>query len=259
MTGLLASPRGRRRFAWLGGALLAVAAVGTALVLSDPARQPPERLRAGTAPPVAREVRLTAAMRRGIDRTLAEFVPAAVGRENPARAWQLAGPGLRAGGRLREWKTGLMPVQPYAFAHRTLRDWRLIYARSDRVAIDLMLFPRAGSREGPIMFGIDLVPRKRGWLVDSIFPAAIWSGKDERPFVTGAQDFTAKFGTKKSTYDKPKLPEARLSAVWLLVPGLILGASLVAPLVIFARGLVSRRRRPAERMPAVPASFSRRP
>jgi hypothetical protein len=77
-------------------------------------------------------------------------------------------------------------------------------------------------------------------------------------FVTGAQDFTAKFGTKKSTYDKPKLPEARLSAVWFLVPGLILGAVLVAPLVIFARGLMSRRRRPVERMPAVPESFRRR-
>jgi hypothetical protein len=259
VTALLSSPRRRRRFAWIGGVLLAVTAIATAFVLSDPARQPPERLRAGTAPPFAREVRLTAAMRRGIDRTLAEFVPAAVGRKNPARAWKLAGPGLRAGGRLREWKAGLMPVQPYALAHRSLRKWRLIYAQSDRVAIDLMLFPRAGSREGPMVFGIDLVPRRRGWLVDSIFPAAIWSGKDERPFVTGAQDFTAKFGTKKSTYDKPKLPEARLSAVWLLVPGLIFGAAIVAPLVILARGLVSRRRRPVERMPAVPASFGRRP
>lgn len=258
MTALLSSPRRRRRLAWVGGVLLTVTAVATVLVLSDSARQPPERFRPGTAPPVAREVRLTAAMRRGIDRTLAEFVPAAVGRKDPARAWQLAGPGLRAGGRLREWKAGLLPVQPYAFARRSFRDWRLIYAQSDRVAIDLMLFPRAGSREGPIVFGIDLVPRRRSWLVDSIFPAAIWSGKDERPFVTGAQDFTAKFGTKKSTYDKPKLPEARLSAVWLVVPGLILGAAIVAPLVILARGLASRRRRPAERMPAVPHSFSRR-
>lgn len=260
MTALLSSPRRRRRLAWLGIVLLAVTAVATALLLSDPARLPPEKLRPGTAPPVAREMRLTAAMRRGIDRTLAEFVPAAVGRENPARAWELAGPGLRAGGRLQEWRNGLMPVQPYAFARqKSLRDWRLIYAQSDRVAIDLMLFPRVGSREGPIVFGIDLVPRRRGWLVDSIFPAAIWSGKDERPFVTGAQDFTAKFGTKKSTYDKPKLPEARLSAVWLLVPGLIFGAAIAAALAILARGLVSRRRRPAERMPAVPASFSRRP
>jgi hypothetical protein len=242
----------------MGGVLLAVTAVATVLVLSDSARQPPERLRAGTAPPVAREVRLTAAMRRGIDRTLTEFIPAAVGRQNPSRAWQLAGPGLRAGGRLGEWKAGLMPVHPYPFAHRSFRDWRLIYAQSDRVAIDLMLFPRAGSREGPMVFAIDLVPRRRGWRVDSIFPAAIWSGKDERPFVTGAQDFTAKFGTKKSTYDKPKLPEERLSAVWFLVPGLILGAVLVAPLVIFARGLMSRRRRPVERMPAVPESFRRR-
>ena len=258
--GLLSSPRRRRRLARLGIAAIVLAAASTTIVLfADTTRQPPEQLRPGTAQPVFHDVKLTRAMRRGIDRTLAAFLPAALTREDPALAWRLSGPGLRAGGSLRGWKTGQMPVHPYAFADRGLRSWKLIYARSDRVAIDLMLFPRAGSREGPIAFGIDLVPRRARWLVDSIFPAAIWSGKGERPFVTGAQDFTGKFGTKKSTYDKPQVPESRLDTLWLLVPGLLLTAALVAPFAIVARALVNRRRsrHPAEPLPPLPSTVSR--
>jgi hypothetical protein len=256
MNGLLASPRRRRRLVRLGGALLVVAAAVTAIVLfADSTRPPEEQLRPGPPQAVVREVRLTPAMRRGIDRTLADFVPAAVARGNPTRAWSLAGPGLRAGGTLPQWQAGSMPVHPYAYADRGLRDWTLIYAHRDRVAIDLLLFPREGSQEGPIAFGIDLVPGRSGWLIDSIFPAAIWSGKGERPFVTGAQDFTGKFGSKKSTYDRPELPKRRLSAVWLLVPGLILGACLVAPVVILVRGLLTRRRRPAEPLPPLPSGL----
>ena len=238
---------------FLGAAAIAIA------LFSDSTRPPEEKLRPAPAQPVAREIALTTAMRRGIDRTLATFVPAAVGRKDPIRAWRLSGPGLRAGGSLRAWKAGEMPVHPYPFADKGLRDWTVIYARRDRVAIDLMLFPRAGAREGPIAFGIDLVPGKSGWLVDSIFPAAIWSGKGERPFVTGSQDFTGKFGTKKSTYDKPKLPERRLDAVWILVPGLILGASVVAPLSILGWGLAKRRTRPAEPLPPLPSTVDRKP
>lgn len=258
MRNLLASPRRRRRLVRGGvAALVLVAAVVAIALFSDSTRPPAEKLRFAAAQPVAREIPLTVAMRKGINRALEEFVPAAVGRKDPTDAWRLSGPGLRAGGSLRAWKAGAMPVHPYPFADKGLRDWTVIYARRDRVAIDLMLFPRAGAQEGPIAFGIDLVPGKAGWLVDSIFPAAIWSGKNERPFVTGAQDFTGKFGTKQSTYDKPKLPEARLSAVWILVPGLILGASVVAPLAILGWGLAKRRTRPAEPLPPLPSTVGR--
>jgi hypothetical protein len=208
---------------------------------------------------VLHEVRLTPAMRRGIDSTLAEFVPAAVARRDPTRAWELAGPGLRAGGTLRGWRSGELPVHPYAYAtSRSLRDWTTVYARRDRVAIDLMLYPRRGSPEGPIAFGIDLVPRGKAWVVDSVFPAAIWTGKKERAFVTGMQDFTGKFGSKESTYDKPDLPESRLDAAWIAVPGLLLGACLLAPPALGVRSLVNRRRRPPpEPLPPLPSTLGR--
>ena len=233
--------------------------VAGVVALADSTTHAPERLRPGPPETVLKEVALTSAMRRGIDSTLAEFVPAAVARRNPARAWQLSGPGLRAGGSLRGWKSGQLPVHPYAYAtSRSLRNWTTVYARRDRVAIDLMLYPREGSLEGPIAFGIDLVPRGKAWVVDSIFPAAIWTGKKERAFVTGMQDFTGKFGSKQSTYDKPDLPESRLSALWLLVPGLLLGACLVAPLVLGVRSVVGRRRRPPpEPLPPLPSTLGR--
>ena len=228
-------------------------------MLADSTTHTPERLRPGPPETVLEEVRLTPAMRRGIDSTLAEFVPAAVARRDPTRAWQLAGPGLRAGGTLRDWQSGELPVHPYAYStSRSLRDWKTIYARRDRVAIDLMLYPRQGSLEGPLAFGIDLVPRGRAWVVDSIFPAAIWTGKKERAFVTGMQDFTGKFGSKESTYDKPDLPESRLSAAWIAAPGLLLGACLLAPLVLGVRSLVNRRRRPPpEPLPPLPSTLGR--
>ena len=260
MRRLLSSPRRRRRLGTVGISVTLVGAlVAGVAVLADSTKHAPEKLRPGPPETVLREVRLTSAMRRGIDRTLAEFVPAAVARRSPTRAWQLAGPGLRAGGSLRGLAGGGMPVHPYAYAtSRSLRDWTMIYARRDRVAIDLMLYPRAESREGPIAFGIDLVPGAKGWLVDSIFPAAIWTGKGERPFVTGMQDFTGKFGSKESTYDKPDLPESRLATAWLLVPGLLLLPCLVAPLLLGVRSLTSRRRRPPpEPLPPLPSTIRR--
>jgi hypothetical protein len=239
--------------------LLVVGAAAGAVSLSGGKRLPEEHLRA--APPVQEEpdLPLTAALRRGINSTLDEFVPAAVGRRDPARAWELAGPGLRAGTTRRQWLAGELPVHPYPFADRPFRGWRKIYAHRDKVAIDLLLHPRADSRLGPIAFGIDLVPRDGRWVVDSIFPAAIWSAKDERPFVTGPQDFTGKFGTKQSTYDKPKVGEARLGGAWALVPALILAWIPLVGAWFAARALLARRGRTIEPLPPLPRSLGSDP
>lgn len=230
--------------------MLVVGAVITAVALvADTPHQPREVFRRGTAPPVQREVKLTAAMRRGIDRTLAEFVPAAVGRRDPSLAWRLAGPGLRAGGNLREWKRGVMPVQPYAFSNKSLRRWRLVYARQDRVAIDLMLFPRAGSQEGAVTFGIDLVPGRARWLVDSIFPARVWGGQPPPTRATS---------TPPQRPASTGLNSDRHSALWLLVPAAILSVAVLAPVAMLAWGLVRRRKRQREPMPQLPSTLSRR-
>jgi hypothetical protein len=253
VTGWLRSPRRRRRLAWTSALLLVVAGVAVGVVtLSDGKRLPEDKLRAAPVIQEDRDVPITPAVRRAINRTLDEFVPAAVGRHDPARAWELAGPALRAGTTRQQWLAGELPVHPFPYADRPFRGWRKVYAHRDKVAIDLLLHPRADSRFGPIAFGIDLVPRDGRWVVDSIFPAAIWNTKDERPFVTGPQDFTGKFGTKQSTYDKPKIAEARLGGVWTLVPALILACVPLFGLVFAARALLARRRRTIEPLPPLP-------
>ena len=78
------------------------------------------------------------------------------------------------------------------------------------------------------------------------------------PVRHGAAGLHRQVRTKQSTYDKPKLPEARLSAVWILVPGVVLGASIVAPLSILLWGLAKRPTGPAEPLPPLPSTVARR-
>ena len=199
-------------------------------------------------------------MRRAIDTTLAAFVPAAVAREDPTRAWELAGPGLRAGGSLREWKAGKLPDPPVRLRGRQVAarlDDDLRAARPRRDRPDALPARTDRARGRSLSGSISCPASKAGWWTRSSRPR---SGRDkgERAFVTGMQDFTGRFGSKESTYDKPDLPRARLSALWLLVPGLLLGACLVAPLVLAARSLANRRhRRPPEPLPPLPSTVSR--
>jgi hypothetical protein len=231
---LLASPRRRRRLAWLGGALVVVVVAGAVIASSDKKRLPADNLREGAAAPrQEREVPLTAATRRAIDDVLDEFIPAAVGRHDRARAWELAGPGLRAGSTRQNWVTGDFPVHPYPYAEQSFRSWRKSYAHRDRVAIDLLLLPRAGADIGPVIFAVDFVRLDGQWLVDSIYPASILP----RP-AGSRQSEPREAGPAAEPHD-----EARLGPVWLLVPGIIFGAALLFPLALGVRGLLARRRR----------------
>jgi hypothetical protein len=234
---LLASPRRRRRLAWAGGTLLVVAIVVAAVVVfADSKRLPPDNLRPGAAPVAEeREVPLTRATRREIDEVLDEFVPAAVGRHDLARAWELAGPGLRAGTTRRNWVAGDFPVHPYPYAEQPFRNWRKSYAYHDRVAIDLLLFPRAGERIGPIVFAVDLVRQQGRWLVNSMYPAA----------VLPAASKSSEQSSPEAVGEVAKPEGARLHPVWFLVPATIFGAVLLIPLGLGIKSLVRRRAQPA--------------
>jgi hypothetical protein len=107
-------------------------------------------------------------MRRGIDETLARFIPAAVLRQDPALAWQLAGPGLRAGSTRRDWLTGQMPVYrfPWNGHRRDLVGWKPAFSYRNRVGFDLVLGARPRSRAGAMAVSVDLVRRGSRWLVD---------------------------------------------------------------------------------------------
>ena len=238
-----ASPRRRRRLVRAGIAASVAALVATAVVLFPSPEPTPIQPRTDLGPVVEEEraVPLTPAMRAGINTTLERFVPAALSRERPAVAWELAGPGLRTGTPKREWLRGNLPVHPYPWQPQRLDGWRLIYAHRDRVAIDLLLQPPKRARVGPIVFGIDLIRHGRRWLVESMFPSAVFTGPDERAWVIGAADFRAGSATAKSFYER-KPDHARLSAAWIALPGAIFAAVLIIPIAVVLWSAVSDRR-----------------
>ena len=242
--GLLpSSPRRRRRLAWAAGVAVALAIAAAIVVVAPRSKPLPSDASPGGTPvtPAAaaeREVALTPAMRRGIRRTLERFLPAAVQRRNAALAWELAGPGLRAGTTRRDWLAGRTPVFPFPVADANLEDWRPLYTYADRVGFDLLLQARKETRRGPIAVSVDVVRRGGRWLVDTWYVSAVFTGPDERPFVTGSPDFQAE-ASNKNAYERPTFSQAKLSPIWFAVPGVIVASLVVVPLALV---LVGRRR-----------------
>ena len=153
------------------------------------------------------------------------------------------GPALRAGTSRRDWLAGRTPVFPFPVAKANLDDWKPLYTFRNRVGFDLLLQPEAKTRRGPIAVSVDAVRSRGRWLVDTWYVAAVFTGPDERPFVTGAPDFTANAGNKNS-YERPRFSDAELSPLWFAVPGALVAAIAIVPAVVLLVG--HRRKRRAE-------------
>ena len=223
--------------------LVAAAAAAAAVALVPGAEPlPPDNLRPGAIVNAEREVKLTAAMRRGINATLEAFVPAAAGREDPALAWELAGPGLRTGQTRSDWLAGRMPVFPFEARDRRFRDWRPLYTFANRVGFDVLLQPREGADVGAMAVAVEMTRREGRWLVDLWYPSAIFTKPNERAWVRGAPD-SAAGGYNERSYDRPRFAQSRIDGVWLfaLLGGVF--ALLALPFVVWAvRRLWPRRR-----------------
>lgn len=222
--------------------MLAVAAgaAGVIVLMPEGEGARPEVLRPAPSMPVEREIKLTAPMRHAIEATIAGFVPAAVGRRDPALAWQLAGPSLRAGTSRTEWLRGSLPVFPFPYRDSRLRGWKPLYTYSDRVGFDLLLQPRPGAKKGPIAVKVEMVHGRGRWLVDTWYPAAVWSAPDERPWIAGPPDYAAG-GSTAEWYNHEPTTKGRLDATWLFVPAGILGLVVVAPIALAGAGRLRRR------------------
>jgi hypothetical protein len=240
---IISSPRRRRRVGWSAGVVVAAGAAGATIALL-PAGQPlpPDRLSAGPTVAEEREVKLTPAMRRGINATIDRFVPAAVDRRDPAFAWSVAGPGLRGGTTRRDWLAGNLPVQPFPVQGTRFHGWRPLYVHRDRVGFDLLLHARPRTRRGPIAVSVDVVRSGRRWLVDSFYTTAVFNAPDEPGWVSGAPDYEAGGSTADATYGRPKFAQSRLSSTWFALP-LGLFAALALAVACYAIVVVRRNRR----------------
>jgi len=226
--GILISYRWRRRLAWAGGGLvLFVALVVLAIVLPkdhgqrfnlSPTGTEPEQV--NTTP--TKEVRLTQAERRAVNRTLVAFVRTAVTRADPAAAWKLVTPLVRNGISQRDWNKGEVPVNPFPAAISERPDWRVLTSYPGDLTIDLTLQPRPGAKTGAIAFAVEFKRMRDGrWLVDSMVPEHVF-GPSTPPSATPAR--TPVTGNAKGLH-------GRLSPLWFIIPGGLLGLVLLVPLL----------------------------
>jgi len=197
----------------------------------------------------AKGPRLSRADRNGINKTLDGFVVHAVARHDVAKSYDLVTPYLRGGTDRKHWTADALPVYPYPAAGTKFHHWKLDYVEARDVGIELMLQPRKGASTGPVIFNVDLKPRRGRWLVDSFLPAASFAPVGKKASVTAIADYGAKAAGSSAADGK-----ARLNPAIAYLPFAFVGL-LLALLVSWG---ISRRLR-ARRAYAAAASSSSLP
>jgi hypothetical protein len=239
---LLASPRRRRRLAWLGIlSAVALAALLAVVFMRNTAPPHKEVVTKGAPsvyvqPKTAGHTKVERASALGV---AAEFVTTALRRTDVDRAWVLTEPELHADFTRKQWDSGKeLPFPPYNF--RQVR-WRRDYSYRNRIGLQVAVFPAKTEKQKAMVFYLDLQKHGSGknehWLVSYFEPAP---GQGSTPpgisegaggGVTGLHISMPAAGNK-----------APLSAYWLLLPLSGLSLILLLPLALGIRGLIRNRR-----------------
>jgi hypothetical protein len=175
------------------------------------------------APAGAAAPRLSPADRASINAALDVFVNHAVKRENPAAAYDVVAPELRAGMSRKEWAKGDIPVYPFPAQGRTFHGWNILYVTRGEVGAELQLMPRPHSEVGPIIFHVYLRPVHGRWLVDSFMPVATLAPLDaKKTKVRALTDFSP-----QAQGDGAGGGPGRISHLYLFAPFAVIGLILV--------------------------------
>ncbi len=108
----------------------------------------------------------------GVRKVAGEFILAAAGRENLAKAWKLTHPELRAqcGCTYKEWLTGNIPVQYYPSKEISTASFEVDDITPREVYLRVLLLPKETSKVKPQVFDIGLKALGTGtntsWLVN---------------------------------------------------------------------------------------------
>jgi hypothetical protein len=234
----------RRRLAWFGVGLGIVGAIaGVALLVPNPKQ--PNPAPAKNAPPaqlVHRSTHVTRAERRVISATLGRFLRAGLDRSSPATAWRLAGPELKTGSTLREWRHGTSPIPYFPPRDETFNGWTPVDAGPRYVVFDhLVVHPRHGPRTTAWIFSGEVVRPGSHWLVNRLYTIAIM----RRPTKSGTHQLgPADYAAPTASAGSPPQGGATLGKSWLLAVVGVIGLALLFPLGFgVASGVSSRRRR----------------
>jgi hypothetical protein len=234
MRTMLTSYRWRRRLIWMGCAALGVAGVALAAVVLPNQNGDKYQLHAtGTALPQTydqqqQQVKVTAAIRRDIDSTLAAFIRTGVTREDPAAAWGLATPAMRSGVTHAQWNSGTLPVVPFP-AKTGTPGWTTLTSYPGDVTVDLMLHSRPGTNRGSIAYAVELKRMHGRWLVDSMVPEQSFSP----PTRKAAKPLPPNY--------KAQQPKGALGPVWFIVPAILLGIAVLTPIGFGVRSVIRHR------------------
>ena len=201
------------------------------------------------AAPASAAPKLTPAERAAITRSIDVFVNHAVKRSNPAAAFDVVAPEMRPAMTRKDWARGDLPVYPFP-ARGMTHPWNILYVTREEVGLELQLMPRAGSKEGPIIFHIYLRPAGKRWLVDSFMPVATLAPLDaKKTKVRAVTDYSPQnAGGVSLGGGGPH----RLSSVWIVLPFGLIGAVLVGFAVWGVVRVVRNRRLQGPRRGALP-------
>jgi hypothetical protein len=254
------SPRARRRLAWVGAAAgVAVVAVGAIALIPNKAPTAHESIpNEGPAQLAAAPVtHISRAEHEAIDRTLDRFIPAAMERKDATLAWSLAGPDLKSGATVAEWRRGDSSVPYYEPRETSFHVWDVIDAGRDYVVFNLIVHPRPGFKLATYVLSGQVVKQHGQWLVNRLYPISIENPVTRTTHEIGPADFAAPSsrGPADVGHTRPK---------WI-IPGLVLfSLVLLVPLVLGAGALVRARRwkqqvRASGRteLPPLPSSYRR--
>lgn len=157
----------------------------------------------------------------------ARFVATAVTREHVERSYDLVSPALREGYSRRDWATGTIPVVPYPVDSAR---WRYGYAYDDVIGFDVAVFPKHGTKLGPMTFGMELTRYHSGsdtrWLVSSWQPHQ--NGLGPSNGVGGSSNLNLAGGLPGPTH-------AKLGATWLFLPLSVLALIVLVPIGLGVR------------------------
>ena len=160
--------------------------------------------------------------RAAVNKTLDVFVNHAVKRHNPAAAYDVLTPTMKAGMSRQQWSRGDIPVYPYPAVGLKFHGWTIEYRTRDELALELILAPTKKHRAtlGQILFHVYLHPAHGKWLVDSFMPGATFAPIGKPGVVQAARDFQA--NPSAQTYNradkvKPTKP-THVSAKFAIVP-----------------------------------------
>ena len=234
---LPASPRRRRRIAWLAGlGLVAALAIGSIFLLPSP-HKIPEIFSGPASVDTPGTTHVSPLVHRQVDATIDRFVLAALARSDLGTAWDLSGPDLRGTTTRADWIAGRTPVAPFAIAGKEFHGWTHVVAHPDRVTFDLLIQPRAGAKIGATAFSVQVIRRHGAWAVNRWYTLATFSPVGTKhPHIVGPNDFGA---AGRGSGD---VQRGRIGYRWLAVPIGVFGLGFLFVGIVVGRNWLRYRR-----------------